>query len=359
MAIWLGVETSLYLRQDAAIQRMKSEGATVYTEPGWLAGQLTEVMQDWMERKHGGEWSRPFVKVTVVRFEEGATDDDLRELRRVRAIESLYLDESIITDAGLMEIGRRHELQTLDLDWIQGEITPQGLEQLRGLSALKELRLSGLQITDEHLAALPACFPNLTVLTLGGRITDEGLANLSGLTRLEELHISGTDVDGTGFAHLGTLPNLSKLQIASNRLTDEGMVHLGRLPAIRWLKIWDEEGITEKGLASLSGSPMLEQLLLIWLPATEGDLSALSGCAKLRYLDINNKNLSDESLVSVGRISTLSTLRIGGKNLTDEGLMHLDGLPSLRRLHLFSTSVTPSGVAELQAKLPSAQIERH
>jgi hypothetical protein len=150
-------------------------------------------------------------------------------------IESVFLDEKNVMDAGLAH--------------------------LRGLTGLQQLHLSRSQVTDAGLAHLHALADLQTLSLDGTQVTDAGLAHLQGLTGLQVLYLDYTQVTDAGLAHLQGLTALHRLGLSATQVTDAGMVHLQRMTGLRWLSL-DSTQVTDAGLAHLQGLMGLQQLNL-------------------------------------------------------------------------------------------------
>jgi hypothetical protein len=105
-----------------------------------------------------------------------ATDADLSHLKRLTAIQELYLIDTKITDAGLEHLRAYSSLRTLDL--ARSRVADLGLPRLAGLESLRTLGLSGTKITDA------------------------GLIHLKRLSKLQTLDVSDTGVTEAGFQSL-------------------------------------------------------------------------------------------------------------------------------------------------------------
>ena len=76
------------------------------------------------------------------------------------------------------------------------------LDQLKGMTHLKELDLSLTGITDAGLAKLKELTALETLELYKTNVTDAGLAHLEGLKKLKELNLARTAVTDKGLAHL-------------------------------------------------------------------------------------------------------------------------------------------------------------
>ena len=84
----------------------------------------------------------------------------------------------------------------------QGQLDDAGLIHLKGLADLRDLNLSGCQVTDA------------------------GLIHLKGLTKLHTLNLSGTQVTDAGLIHLKALTNLEQFDLSNTQVTNQGIKRL-------------------------------------------------------------------------------------------------------------------------------------
>jgi len=105
----------------------------------------------------------------------------------VKQLKKLYIDNSSVGDAGVIELTNMPNLQVLTLNGTR--VTDTGLAALPKLPALEELHLSH-HVTDDSAAILVRC-KNLRVLSLfDTQITDKGLQTLGKLSQLKELDLT-------------------------------------------------------------------------------------------------------------------------------------------------------------------------
>ncbi|MFN3150463.1 leucine-rich repeat domain-containing protein [Bremerella sp.] len=135
------------------------------------------------------------------------SDTDLDYLLALPALETIYLSDTQITNAGLERIGKIQSLKSLTLDKTPVDST--GLGHLSNLSNLENL-------------SLWKCF-----------ITDDGCKSLSGLSQLKKLSLDGTQVTDAGMKHLTSLKNLERISLWQTRVTDKGVATLQKeLPTL-------------------------------------------------------------------------------------------------------------------------------
>ena len=131
------------------------------------------------------------------------------------------------------------------------EVTDARLAHLAGLTALETLILDFTDVTDAGLAYLITGLPALTRLGLTySEVADAGLVHLTGLTALKELRLDETQVTDAGLAHLTGLTALKDLSLDNTQITDAGVVHLTGLPALRNLGVAHTQ-VTDAGVAEL------------------------------------------------------------------------------------------------------------
>ena len=124
--------------------------------------------------------------------------------------------------------------------------TDDDLRRLAALPALEELELAGTNITDGGLPLLHAC-PQLRYVDLADTsISDEGLAHLAALGRLEALSLDRTRISDDGLRHLTRLEGLQSLTLRGTGITDEGVPYLAELTALTELFV-PGTAITEEG----------------------------------------------------------------------------------------------------------------
>ncbi|HEY2250682.1 MAG TPA: hypothetical protein VGH74_06460 [Planctomycetaceae bacterium] len=138
-----------------------------------------------------------------------AGDATLLALKGLTKLRSLGLFGTLISDQGMAALHGLGDLEVLTLGATR--ISDAGLLHLSPQAAahLKELDLQQTQITDSGLKIIGR-LKNLELLELRStRVTDAGLGELSNLTRLKELYLSGADVTDAAVADLQrTLPDV-------------------------------------------------------------------------------------------------------------------------------------------------------
>lgn len=278
-----------------------------------------------------------------------------------------------ITGGGLAFLAGLSGLRRLELSDV--ELGQAGLQHLRGLTELRVLVLRDGALTDAGLASL-AGLTELEELDLAANeLTDRGLASLVGLRRLERLVLRyNPEIAGAGLASLASLPRLARLDLEGLSLEEEHLASLSQLSALRELDLSGCGGINARSLGFLEPLQGLEKLtlrgaeldaealaVLARLPAlasldlgeawglTEAGLAALASASSLRELALSS------CFSSLTRFVTLERLAIQHAELSDENIGLLAGVPSLRHINLeFCEGFTEAGLARLAA-LPRLQ----
>ena len=124
---------------------------------------------------------------------------------------SLCLGDTLVTDRGLLALGKLPELDWLDLS--RTKVGDQGLSFLKGSESLRQVSLDGTQITDESLRVL-ALQRGLEELDLSNTaVTDAGMELLLGLSTLKVLWLSNTQITDATLDRLGELKSLEFLNV--------------------------------------------------------------------------------------------------------------------------------------------------
>ena len=245
--------------------------------------------------------------VSVV-FAETPTDEQLTHvpglarLRRLRvwhrpivrgSEDLMYTSDSAwssVTDAGIENVRGMSTLRELDLTYAR--ITDAALERLKDLKHLQWLCLYKTNVTDAGLENL-RWFQNLEELYLTHtKITDAGLEHLTGMTKLRVLGLQGTNVTDRALEYLVTLRQLQKLSLGSTKITDAALDRLADLPDLRELDLSDT-AISDTGLKQLKRLPMLRVLSLDHTRITNVGLKHLRELARLESLSIGENNIGD------------------------------------------------------------------
>ena len=268
MLLWFVVSLLFHLRFQFGIRSLLVLVVAVAIPCSWLAGEMRKakrqnvvveeiknlggrVAYDWEGLDHNGvvpvhpqppepAWLRNLVG-----------DDFFAE------VETLWLDHTTVSDAGLESLKRLTALQRLYLQ--DTKITDTGLENLRGLTALRGLGLEGTKITDAGIENLRGLTALQYLLLMHTTVSDAGLENLSGLTALQDLRLEGTKITDAGLENLRGLTALQELVLNHTQITDTGLQNLRGLTALQSLGL-EGTKITDSGLENLKRLTALQDL---------------------------------------------------------------------------------------------------
>lgn len=199
----------------------------VIQEIEWLGGRAISecAVPDWLSNVLGDERTKFIGEVVWVDLNGSqAGDCTLRQLCSLTNLKSLQLDNTSVSDGGLLHI--------------------------RGLKGLFMLQLASTRVSDAGLLNI-GNLKNLEFLCLNDtQVSDAGLVHLKGLEHLQSLWLNDTLVSDAGLAHLQEMSSLQKLFLNRTRVTDAGLAHLKKMANLRELWISSDD-ITVAGLADL------------------------------------------------------------------------------------------------------------
>jgi hypothetical protein len=250
--------------------------------------------------------------------------------------------------------------------WPCEHITDKGLEHLKAVQTLTELRLIDTKVTAAGVAALQAALPKCKIT-----VSPAVQAELDKLTKPSPATAT-TDPDrqaaewvlgrgGTVVLYLGgerrVAKSLAELPAAAFAVTEcdlsgktsvsnevfehlKGLRHLGNL----WL---NGTGVTGQGLEQLQ-STKLGGLSLNGTRVNDATLQHVKGLTALQLLSLEGTAVSGPGLQHLHGMKSLSFLEIGATPLTDVGLEHLREMKSLGHLGIYWTKVTDGGMEHLK-----------
>jgi hypothetical protein len=198
---WLASEIRAARRQREVLTVIDNARAGT---PGFLLGTYSFPAEKldwpayWPRRVLGDDF---FVTVDYVGFfAPGVTDAMLDNLKELRGLQKLKLDQTEITDAEMQHLKGLTRLQDLSIG--ESSVTDAGLEHLKGLTQLRRLRLGCMHVDDA------------------------GLKHVKGMVFLRELSLCGTNVSDAGLEYLKELGSLRELWLFDTRVTDAGVKNL-------------------------------------------------------------------------------------------------------------------------------------
>ncbi len=236
-------------------------------------------------------------------------------------------------DKDMKLLGGRRQLTGLTLVNCK-EITDEGMRFVAALPALERLSLEDTAVTDAGLKEIGK-LSGLIDLKLAGSFTDTGLKELSGLTKLTRLDVTGCKITGEGLAPLQAT-KLKTLVLPESARTNAGLKNYVRLVDYR-MREPDKYGPYPNHLYMSFAN---------W-NVTDEALSAFAGCAKLTALDLSNTKITGEGLSALGGCSKLELLDLSNTKITGPGLNGLKDLPNLFKLIIDNCPIKNDGFKDL------------
>jgi hypothetical protein len=154
------------------------------------------------------------------------------------------------------------------------------LQVISQLKNLWELRLDTTDITDRGMASLKNMSDVVDLNIARTLISPAGLEALKGMTSLERLGVGFNKLNDDSIANVEGL-KLVALSIAASGISDKALEHVAKIKSMRFLDLFDNKKITNKGMAYLIDLPVLDSLTL---NGTSVDMRALESFKKLKNL---------------------------------------------------------------------------
>ncbi|HQU42955.1 MAG TPA: hypothetical protein PK867_09085 [Pirellulales bacterium] len=311
------------------------------------------VAPDWVVELLG-DWVRGFFDEVdeIALFD--ATDADVAPLGVLPRVRSLTLTGGKVTDEAMKTVARLQALEELQLAGVF--VTHKGLAELRRLPRLRSL-VGPLGLDDRALQEIGA-LTNLASLWIDGgfaldyrlpasRQLAEELAHLRGLTQLEELAFTGMPVDDDDLAFLENLPRLKRLWLYNLNITDAALRHLRRLERLEEL-VLRETKVTGSDFQELRGLAQLRKLDLTCAPITDDGLRHLAAFTSLESLSLSQTKITDAGLPHLKPLKKLQSLNLMYTDVSDEGPTALEGLTNITAFMWYSSKITPARVERLE-----------
>ena len=224
-----------------------------------------------------------FARLLALRNLESLSIHDcpnLSDLGLARLIEGLPPLQSLSLTGGpksmaatLPALARHHpDLENLTLD--RGGVTDDDFKAIEGLTKLQTIWMQNTRISDAGLAHFRP-LKNLTYLMANSTdIGDEGLKVLGELPLLQQLFLNKTKVTDSGIVHLEKLA-LKRLALGFNQITDAAMPSVAKITSLEHLEISNSPLITDAGLVSLRALKNLQRLDIPETKTTDEGIAAL------------------------------------------------------------------------------------
>lgn len=154
-----------------------------------------------------------------------AVDDMMIEqLRGMEFLETVIIDQGVLTDASMEVFTTLPKLQHLRLRL--SPITDKGLLKLSRCETLQILNLPHAECSVEGVKHLKA-IPKLRTIRMGApRMGNEVTRELAELTSLRSVHLIGIPVTNDGLKSLAGIPHLESLYLDDSAVTESGWLWL-------------------------------------------------------------------------------------------------------------------------------------
>jgi len=283
------------------------------------------------------------------------TDADLaRRLEGLTSLQELNLQDTQISDAGLVHLKDLTSLRSLNLS--------------RTKIATKTHKLLGQLLTDVKFTSLNG--EQIDISQYKGKVVlIDFWATWCGpcIRELPNVKKTYSDYHDRGFEIIG-------ISLDKSRTTLEKFIKNNNIPWPQYFdgKGWKNEISTRFDIHSIPATFLLDQKGIIRYANLRGlaleravadvlrgsslpnaqitsmGMAHLKGLTSLETLRLENTQVSDEGLSHLKGLTSLKVLYVGGTQITDTGLFHLKNLTGLQRLCAHNTQVTDVGLAYLK-----------
>ena len=166
--------------------------------------------------------------------------DEVHELQ----LNKLHVSQFSVDDQLVSKIGHLDSIETLILD--EGVVTDESIETIAGLPRLQHLRLRLSPISDRGLKLLSEA-ESLWYLNLPhAECTSEGIAALANLPRLRQLRLGSPNLSNEVTREIAKLDSLRGIHLIGVAVTDEGLKTLAAMPHLESIYL-DDSAVTEAG----------------------------------------------------------------------------------------------------------------
>jgi Leucine-rich repeat (LRR) protein len=236
------------------------------------------------------------------------TDAGLRYLQGFKQLQSLFLENSQLTEDAITQLAALKHIESLSVCFAPG--TNAKLEWLKQWPKLSSLILTRTRGAEAGWDALAGCSTLNFICFVHAEISDHGLQKLSHL-RGPFSWLGKPPICGWGLCS----PNVEHLSMAGPSVTDETLKHLRQLSVLRFLDMCST-AITDDGVDSLHAIKTLEYLDLSQNDIGDAAVSKLVGLPKLDFLSLRHTQVTDAAFADFSRLPLVS-LSLEGSRVTE------------------------------------------
>lgn len=282
--------------------------------------------------------------ITSLRLPDATiTEPTLVRLSEMTNISELFLDSNSLNMAAIRAIGRFPALTLLSLSHCQlGTREIQAIEDFQSLSRIRDIRLSGNDLSDPNGLRVLARLTGLERLELSFTgLTSDGMEKISHLKNLQYLNISSNKIGDHGFRVIDAFrKSLRSLHASSCAVTEAETV--GDIEGLEFLNLMNNKLSVQTG-ASIGSMSWLKELYVSHEREDFSWSAQFASMSTLRKLYLSGCPISAETMESFGKIRSLSDLHISGCRVTDVGLAALSKESKLRRLDASNNPISERG----------------
>ncbi len=278
----------------------------------------------------------------------------IEELRGLTKLKELSLAPSSVDDAAFAHLSGLKNLESLSVTYYLRDFNGTGLGYIS--ENLRSLSVNGATLTAEGLAYLPR-FRKLERLAISGTavgadanktLQDQMLQGLAALPNLESLDLTKTILDGSFLAYLPANSKLKRLELTGmQRFKPENLIHIGKLKNLEYLA-FPSCDVPPEAMAAIAKIDTLKQFDFTDNNRFTGEVcKGLKGFAGVREIGLNIAPLSDAGLAAIASaIPTLEHLNLDLDNRNKGGLTpqalstHLGPLKNFRGMVIAGKGIT-------------------
>ena len=161
---------------------------------------------------------------------------------------TLHVEGFPVDDSMVSRIGELESLETLIID--EGIVTDETIDLIAKLPKLRQLRLRLSPVGDAGLQELSTCEALWFLNLPHAECTSEGVASLKSLTKLRQIRLGSKNLDNQVTNALTQISSLRSIHLIGVPITDEGLKKIAAMPYLESLYL-DDSAVTAEGWAWL------------------------------------------------------------------------------------------------------------
>jgi hypothetical protein len=213
---------------------------------------------------------------------ELCNDEAMRHIAAIPRLRMLMGQGAVASDDGFAALSRS---QTIEYIW--GRECPnlggRGFTALAAMPALRGMAVSCKNVDDAALSALPR-FPALRGLAPMD-VSDDGFRHVGRCELLEDLWcMYCRDTGDAATENIAGLSRLKTYYAGATKITDRSLEILGRMPSLESIEFYECAGVSNAGIAILTGLPRLREITVSGSPnVTREGMAVFPGAVRVNY----------------------------------------------------------------------------